>query len=97
LQEHGYRVLLARSGKKALTIAKKEKPDLILLDVVMPGWDGYETCRRIKSDETLALIPVLFLSELKSQKEKIRAFAADGVDYVHKSFQEEELLARVPI
>ena len=70
LQQNGYRVLLARTGEKALTIAKKEKPDLILLDVIMPGWDGYETCRRIKSDDSLVLIPVLFISELKNAEDK---------------------------
>jgi signal transduction histidine kinase len=95
LQQNGYQVLLARTGEKALTIAKREKPDLILLDVVMSGWDGYETCRRIKSDDSLILTPVLFLSELKNAQDKLRAFAAGGVDYVHKSFQKEELLARV--
>jgi signal transduction histidine kinase len=95
LQQNGYQILLARTGEKALTIAKREKPDLILLDIVMPGWDGYETCRRIKSDDSLVLTPVLFLSELKNAEDKLRAFAAGGVDYVHKSFQKEELLARV--
>jgi CheY-like chemotaxis protein len=95
LQQDGFQVLLAKSGEKALAIAKEEKPDLILLDVTMPGWDGYETCRRIKNEEGLATIPVLFLSGLNNAEDKLRAFAAGGVDYVHKPFQEEELLARV--
>jgi CheY-like chemotaxis protein len=95
LQQNGYQVLLAKTGEKALAIAKQEKPDLILLDVTMPGWDGYETCRRIKNEKNLDLIPVLFLSALNSSEDRLRAFAAGGVDYVHKPFQEEELLARV--
>jgi CheY-like chemotaxis protein len=95
LQQNGYQVLLAKTGEKALAIAKQEKPDLILLDVTMPGWDGYKTCRRIKNEKNLAPIPVLFLSALNSSEDRLRAFAAGGVDYVHKPFQEEELLARV--
>ena len=95
LQQEGFQVFLAKSGEKALEVAKQEHPDLILLDVAMPGWDGYETCRRLKMDNHLAPIPVLFLSALTSAEDKLRAFAAGGVDYVHKPFQEEELLARV--
>ena len=95
LQQEGFQVFLAKSGEKAFEIAKQERPDLILLDVAMPGWDGYETCRRLKMDNSLAPIPVLFLSALANAEDKLRAFAAGGVDYVHKPFQEEELLARV--
>jgi CheY-like chemotaxis protein len=95
LQQAGFQVLLAKTGKKALTIAKQEKPDLILLDIEMPGWNGYETCKRIKNEPSLAPIPVLFLSTLGKAEDKVRAFAAGGIDYVHKPFQEEELLARV--
>jgi len=95
LQQDGFQVLLAKTGERALAIARQEKPDLILLDVTMPGWDGYETCRRMKNEASLALIPVLFLSALNSAEDRLRAFAAGGVDYVHKPFQEEELLARV--
>jgi len=95
LQQAGFHVLLAKTGKKALTIAKQEKPDLILLDIEMPDWNGYETCKRIKNDPSLAPIPVLFLSTLGKAEDKVRAFAAGGIDYVHKPFQEEELLARV--
>jgi CheY-like chemotaxis protein len=95
LQQEGFQVFLAKSGEKALEVAKQEHPDLILLDVAMPGWDGYETCRRLKMDNHLAPIPVLFLSALANAEDKLRAFAAGGVDYVHKPFQEEELLARV--
>lgn len=95
LQEDGFEVILAKSGDKALSVARKSLPDIILLDVNMPGWDGYETCRRIKSELKLAKIPVLFLSALNKPEDRIRAFEAGGVDYVHKPFQEKELLARV--
>jgi CheY-like chemotaxis protein/anti-sigma regulatory factor (Ser/Thr protein kinase) len=95
LQQDGYHVLLAKTGEKALAMAKEEPPDLILLDITMPGWDGYETCKRIKQESLLKRIPVLFLSGLNNAEDKIRAFKAGGVDYVHKPFQEEELLARV--
>jgi len=95
LQQQGYRVLLAKTGEKALVLAQQEHPDLVLLDVAMPGWDGYETCQRLKQEPRLSRVPVLFLSGLSSAEDKLRAFRAGGVDYVHKPFQEEELLARV--
>ncbi len=95
LEEAGYDVLLAKSGEMAFDIAIQYSPDLILLDVTMPGWDGYETCRRIKSQQELENIPILFLSALDSKEHKLEAFRAGGVDYVSKPFQQEELLARV--
>ncbi|OQW91607.1 MAG: hypothetical protein BWK79_16500 [Beggiatoa sp. IS2] len=95
LQQAGFNVLLAKNGEKALSTAKESPPDLILLDVAMPGWDGYETCRRIKREPSLAKIPVLFLSGLGHPQDKVRAFEAGAMDYIQKPFQEEELLARV--
>jgi len=95
LEKEGYRVLLANCGKKALEIAPKEKPDLILLDVTMPDWDGYETCRRLKQVSALLEVPVLFLSALSDPEHKLKGFEAGGVDYVSKPFQEKEMLARV--
>ena len=95
LQKHGFRVVLANNGERGLVTAKQSTPDIILLDVVMPGWDGYETCQRIKQEATLAKIPILFLSALDDPKNKVRALQAGGVDYVSKPFQKEELLARV--
>ncbi len=95
LQQEGFHVLLAKSGEEAIALAKEEKPDLILLDVDMPGWNGYETCQHFKNEASLAPIPILFLSIFNSVKDKRRAFAAGGVDYISKPFQEEELLARV--
>ncbi|ALG66795.1 response regulator [Beggiatoa leptomitoformis] len=95
LQQNGFTVLLAKTGKSALTIAQETPPDLILLDVTMPEWDGYETCRRLKADARLTTIPVLFLSALTQAENRLQAFEVGGVDYVNKPFQEQELLARV--
>lgn len=95
LEEAGFSVILANSGKRGLEMAKKEQPDLILLDVIMPEWDGYETCTHIQQDPQTRQIPVLFLSGLNDTETKVRALEAGGVDYVSKPFQKEELLARV--
>lgn len=95
LEQQGFNVLLANSGQRALTVAKENRPDLILLDVVMSGWDGYETCQQIKADSKLSNIPILFISGLGDTQNKIKAFQAGGVDYVSKPFQNDELLARV--
>jgi len=95
LEKHNFKVILADNGEQGLTLAKKTPPDIILLDVVMPGWDGYETCRQIKQEAALAKIPILFLSALGDTENKVRALHAGGVDYVSKPFQKEELLARV--
>ncbi|MCK5877920.1 MAG: response regulator [Candidatus Marithrix sp.] len=95
LQQDGYEILLAKEGKSALKITKENNPDLILLDIEMPGWNGYETCEYIKEDPEISTIPILFLSTLTRAKDKLRAFEAGGVDYIHKPFEEKELLARV--
>jgi len=89
----GYQVLSAASGEAALVVAQKSQPDLVLLDVMMPGMDGYETCRRLKAAEPTRAIPVIFLTAVA--EDKARGFKAGAVDYVTKPFQTEELLARV--
>jgi len=91
----GYRTLSAASGEEALRLAQKQQPDLVLLDVMMPGIDGYETCRRLKAADATRSIPVIFLTALTDTFEKVRAFKAGAVDYVTKPFEPEELLARV--
>jgi DNA-binding NtrC family response regulator len=91
----GYRTLAAASGEEALAVAAKSQPDLILLDVMMAGIDGYETCKRLKAAEATRTIPVIFLTALTDTFEKVRAFRLGAVDYVTKPFQTEELLARV--
>jgi putative two-component system response regulator len=95
LGERGYRVRPVLSGELALKSAAAEPPDLVLLDIRMPGMDGFEVCRRLKRDEKLRDIPVIFLSALTDTEEKIRAFDDGGVDYVTKPFQIQEIEARV--
>jgi len=95
LERHNFDIVLANSGERGLAIAKQSHPDIILLDVVMSGWDGYETCQRIKQEPDLEKIPILFLSALVTTENKVRALQAGGVDYINKPFQKEELLARV--
>ncbi|MCV6637753.1 response regulator [Candidatus Albibeggiatoa sp. nov. NOAA] len=95
LQEEGFEVLLAKTGQMALETAQETPPDLILLDITMPGWDGFETCQHIKRIDKLSTIPILFLSGLTNPKDRLQAFNVGGVDYVSKPFQQEELLARV--
>lgn len=91
----GYRVRIATGGEAALAAAAHAGPDLILLDVNMPDMDGYEVCRRLKADEKLREIPVIFLSALSEQADKVQAFTAGGADYICKPFQYEEMRARV--
>lgn len=95
LQEHGFHPLQAKSGERALQIAAKAQPDLILLDVMMPGMDGFETIQALKADPTTADIPVIFISALGQIEDKVRGFQSGAVDYVSKPFQKEEVLARV--
>jgi DNA-binding response OmpR family regulator len=93
----GYRVLLAESGERALKLAAKTTPDLILLDVMMPGLDGYATCRRLKADPALADVPVIFLSALDDATDKIAGLESGGLDYVTKPLNPAEVLARVHV
>ncbi|MFP4306542.1 MAG: response regulator [Desulfococcaceae bacterium] len=95
LQAAGYRTLIAPSGERALRQMKLVRPDLILLDVMMPGIDGFETCRRIKESPDTRDIPVIFVTALAKSSEKLRGFEMGGVDYVTKPFQQEEVLSRV--
>src|SRR6185312_9631350 len=95
LEVHGYDVLVALGGHEALDRARFAKPDLVLLDVMMPDLDGFETCRRMKALDSCRDIPVIFMTALTDVDSKIKAFSAGGVDYVSKPFQIEELIARV--
>lgn len=95
LRGAGYRVAAFPSGDLALRAASKRPPDLILLDIMMPGMDGYEVCRLLKASEQLRDIPVIFISALHATGDKVRAFSRGGVDFVTKPFQETEILARV--
>jgi PAS domain S-box-containing protein len=95
LRRHGFQIIVAQSGNEGLEKARVDKPDLILLDVMMPDMDGFETCRRLKASEETKDIPVIFSTALHSAQDKVRGFSSGGVDYVTKPFQIEEVLARV--
>lgn len=95
LEDEGLQVSVAQGGEEALKRALFVQPDLILLDVMMPGMDGFETCHHLKAKPETRDIPVIFMTALADIHDKVRAFAAGGVDYVSKPFQIEELLARV--
>ena len=95
LGEAGYAVLMAASGEGALARLDRVRPDLVLLDVNMPGLDGYETCCRLKADPRWRDVPVLFLTAQDDAGDKLRGFQAGGVDYITKPLHAEEVLARV--
>ena len=95
LDGRGYNLLVAKNGEIALNIARKAMPDLILLDIMMPGIDGYEVCRQLKADALTHEIPVIFLSALGDTKDKVMGLDLGAVDYVTKPFQPDEVIARV--
>jgi sigma-B regulation protein RsbU (phosphoserine phosphatase) len=95
LETTGCKLLVAKNGETALSIAQKASPDLILLDIMMPGIDGFEVCRRLKADPATAAIPVIFLSALTDTKDKVQGLQLGAVDYVSKPFQPDEVNARV--
>ena len=95
LTQHGYHVRPASHGALALKSVAAKTPDLILLDVNMPGMDGYEVCRRLKADEKSSRIPVIFISAFGDTRQKVTGFEAGGLDYITKPFEAEEVLARV--
>jgi CheY-like chemotaxis protein/DNA-binding CsgD family transcriptional regulator len=95
LQAHGCRVLKALDGKTALDRAHHERPDLILTEAIMPEMDGFETCRRLKADETLQKIPIIFMAAPAGPDEKVKAFELGAVDFIAKPIQPEEVLVRV--
>ena len=97
LETQGIDIMMAKNGTDGLHRAKKGQPDLILLDIRMPGMDGYETCHQLKSDESTRDIPIIFMTGLTELDYKLKAFAVGGVDYVTKPFQQPELLARVSV
>lgn len=95
LVANGYSVVLAGDGESALQLAREQLPDLILLDVNMPGMDGYEACQRLKADAETGAIPVIFISGEGCVLNKVQAFASGGVDFIVKPHDNEEVLARV--
>jgi DNA-binding response OmpR family regulator/DNA-binding CsgD family transcriptional regulator len=95
LDDAGYKVLIAVDGKSAIERIDIVTPDIILLDAVMPGMDGFETCRRIKSKVSTREIPIVFMTGLTETEHVVRGFAAGGVDYVTKPIHPDEVLARI--
>ncbi|MBF0119555.1 MAG: diguanylate cyclase [Desulfobacterales bacterium] len=97
VKENGYKIAVAKNGKEAIDFTKKKKPDLILLDIMMPQMDGFETCNIIKADETTKNIPVIFITALSDSQSKVKAFELGGVDYIVKPFMREEVTARIRV
>lgn len=95
LNESGYGISIAPNGEIALKIISQKKPDLILLDVMMPGIDGFEVCRRIKENEETKDIPIIFVTAKTETDDVVRGFQTGGVDYILKPFKREEVLSRV--
>ena len=95
LKPEGYLVRVSRSGERAISTINNFQPDLILLDIVMPVMDGYETCKILKQSRQTENIPIIFISALKDVEDKVKAFSMGAVDYISKPFQTEEVLARV--
>ncbi|MEK9985327.1 MAG: response regulator, partial [Opitutae bacterium] len=95
LKENGYHLNIARNGKQALNVCEKTSPDLILLDILMPEMDGFECCERLKSDDRMKDIPVIFLTSNSEPDDIVKAFQVGAVDYILKPFNSCELLSRI--
>lgn len=95
LSAGGLDLMVATDGEQALHLAAERVPELVLLDVMMPGIDGYEVCRRLKADSLTADAPVIFMSALTDTDSKVKGFDAGGIDYINKPLQREEVLARI--
>ncbi|MBL7140111.1 MAG: response regulator [Planctomycetes bacterium] len=95
LQAAGYETVAANDGQEALEKVQAEKPDLILLDIMMPKIDGFEVCRRLRADEATAVIPIIMVTALKETEDRIRGLEAGADDFISKPFDRGELLARV--
>ena len=95
LKSEGYKVKAVLNGAMALQVTEKEKPDLILLDIMMPYMDGFEVCRRIKKNPLLNEVPIIFISSLNDTEDIVKAFSLGGADYITKPFKAEEVKARV--
>jgi len=95
LRAFNYKLVIATNGQSAIEMVEKTRPDLVLMDVMMPGMDGYETCEKIKAKKDNENIPVIFLTALSEKANIIRGFEVGGVDYITKPFNKEELISRV--
>jgi two-component system, NtrC family, sensor kinase len=97
LNEQGYRVAIAKNGETALQRLQSSHPNLILLDVMMPGIDGFETCQRLKANPATRDIPVIFMTALSDSVDKVKGLSVGAVDYITKPIQHEEVLARIRV
>lgn len=97
LNNMGAEVLVEKDGESGIETAIRKQPDIIILDILMPNIDGYETCRRLKLESTTKAIPVIFASALVETVDKIKGFQVGGIDYITKPFQLEEVLARIEV
>lgn len=95
LQKSGLDISVARTGEKAFELIGHNKPDLVLLDIRMPGIDGFEVCKRLKGDESTKDIPIIFITALTGTEDMMRGFNAGSVDYITKPFHEEEVVCRI--
>lgn len=95
LRDVGFSPIVAFNGSDALELIKSRKPDLVLLDIMMPDMTGYEVCKKVNEDDELKSIPIIFLSALSETSNKVEGFEAGGVDYVTKPYQKDEVLARI--
>jgi DNA-binding response OmpR family regulator len=95
LKLYDYQVMVANSGTEGLQLARRHRPDLIVLDVVMPGTDGYQVCRQVRGDPLLKDTPILFLTAKSKDEDKIEGFRAGGDDYLAKPFNMQELQLRI--
>lgn len=97
LDGNGYEILVEMDGESGIDQVKTNPPDLILLDIMMPGIDGFETCRRLKADERSQEIPVIFMTALADTEDKVKGLKLGAVDYITKPFHKEEILARIQV
>jgi signal transduction histidine kinase len=97
LQGQGWRILMATDGESAIEQAEYVHPDLVLLDIMMPGIDGFETCQRLKSNSSLVDVPIIFMTALSESDQKVKGLELGAVDYITKPFQQNEVIARVKL
>src|ERR1044071_10439058 len=95
LSAHNHEIRMVNNGTRAIQAVRMSPPDLIILDINLPDISGYEVCRQIKNDINSEHVPVIFISGNTEAFDKVKAFAAGGIDYVQKPFQIEEVIARV--
>lgn len=95
LKLYNFKVMVAHSGTEGLHMARRQPPDLMVLDIVMPGTDGYQVCRQVRGDPLLRNVPILFLTARSKDEDKIEGFRAGGDDYLSKPFNMQELQLRI--